>query len=191
MIKFGGIETTGTFGGWTLVDGDTSKLPQDIASGMDIAFEDRDEKIVPVYYFGYQLVNGMNHCFVCARERTQDGKTFNDYVTVVINIPPKVDGYKEAKLVKMEVADETILTEEVKKIFDAKIKPLTGAIHKPLLEIGKQIVKGTNYHIICESKAVYPDAKPYLTRIVLNQFGENSTIVSINVIKSSQSGFAV
>lgn len=182
MIKFGGLETAGTFGGWSLVDSTAAELPQDLASGIYVAFEDRSEKITPVYYFGYQLVNGMNHCLVCRRERTQGEKIVKDYVTVVINIPPKVDGYKEAKLVKMEVADETILSDEAKSAFDAKVATLTGTTHKPLLEVGKQVVKGVNYYLICQSQTQYLNTEPYLTRVVINQFGSNISVLEIKRI---------
>ena len=181
-MKLGGIETTGTFGGWQLVDTDAERLPQDVASGLGVAFENRDEQIVPVYYHAYQLVNGLNHSFVCERTRTQNGRAKKDYVVAVINIPPKVEGYKEAKLVKMEVASETILSEEAQAVFDAKVKPLVGTTHKPLLEIGKQTVKGVNYHIICQSQIMYLDAEPYLTRIIINKFGENVSVVEIKRI---------
>ena len=182
MIKLGGIETTGTFGGWTLVDSDASRLPQDLASGLYVVFENRTEKITPVYYRGYQLVNGMNHCLICRRERTQGENIIKDYVVVVINIPAKVDGYKEAKLVKMEVAEETILSDEAKAAFDAKVKPLTGTTHKPLLEVGKQTVKGVNYHIICQSQVEYLGTEPYLTRIIINQFGSEISVTEIKRI---------
>ena len=182
MTKFGGIETTGTFGGWSLVDSDAGRLPQDVASGLFVAFENRDEKITPIYYHAYQVVNGMNHALVCRRERTQGENIVKDYVTVVINIPAKVDGYKEAKLVKMEVADETILSDEAKAAFDAKVKPLTGTTHKPLLEVGKQTVKGVNYIIICQSQVEYLGTEPYLTRIVINQFGSEISVTEIKRI---------
>ena len=182
MIKFGGIETAGTFGGWNLVDSISGGLPQDVASGIYTAFENRTEKFTPIYYFGYQLVNGMNHCLVCRRERTQGEKIVKDYVTVVINIPPKVDGYKEAKLVKMEVAEETILSDEAKKAFDEKVATLLGTTHKPLLEVGRQIVKGVNYIVICQSQTEYLDTEPYLTRITVNQFGSNISVIEIKRI---------
>ena len=172
MTKLGGIETAGTFGGWSLVDSDAERLPQDVASGLFVAFENRSEKITPVYYHAYQVVNGVNYALACRRERT----------TVVINIPAKVDGYKEAKLVKMEVADETILSDEAKEAFDAKVKPLTGTTHKPLLEVGKQTVKGVNYIIICQSQTMYLETEPYLTRIVINQFGSEISVTEIKRI---------
>ena len=127
-------------------------------------------------------MNGVNYALVCRRERTQGENIVKDYVTVVINIPAKVDGYKEAKLVKMEVADETILSDEAKAAFDAKVKPLTGTTHKPLLEVGKQTVKGVNYIIICQSQVEYLGTEPYLTRIVINQFGSEISVTEIKPI---------
>ena len=129
------VETAGTFGSWSLVDSTIGGLPQDVASGIYVAFENRTEKVTPIYYFGYQLVNGMNHCLVCRRERTQGEGIIRDYVTVVINIPPKIDGYKETKLVSMEVAEETILFEEAKKAFDEKVAILLGTTHNPLFSL--------------------------------------------------------
>lgn len=181
-FAFGGITTSGTFGGWTLVDSDAERLPQDLASAIGVVFDDENEKVAPVYYYGYQLVNGLNHCLVLKRFRYRNGKTKIDYVTAVINIPPKVNGYKEAKLVSKEVADETILSEEAQKAFDEKVKPLTGVGYTPLLEVGTQVVKGVNYHIICQALTQYPDSIPYAVRIIINQFGENYHIVEIKRI---------
>lgn len=178
----GSITTSGTFGGWTLVDSDAERLPQDLASAINIVFDDENEKVVPIYYHGYQLANGLNHCLVLKRIRNRNGKIKVDYVTAVINIPPKVDGYKEAKLVSKEVADETILSEEAQKAFDAEVKPLTGVGYTPLLEVGDQVVKGVNYHIICQALVQYPDSIPYAVRIIINQFGENYHIVEIKRI---------
>lgn len=181
-FAFGGITTSGTFGGWTLVDSDANRLPQDLASAIGVVFADDNEKVVPIYYYGYQLVNGLNHCLILKRIRNRNGKTKLDYVTAVINIPPKVEGYKEAKLVSKEVANETILSNETQKAFDAKVKPLVGVEYTPLLEIGTQVVKGVNYHIICQALVQYPDAVPYAVRIVINQFGENYHIEEIKRI---------
>ena len=178
----GGITTSGTFGGWTLVDSDASKLPQDLASAIGIVFDDDNEKVTPIYYYGYQVVNGLNHCLILKRVRSRNGKTKIDYVTAVINIPPKINGYKEAKLVSKEVADETILSEEAQKAFDAKVKPLTGVGYTPLLEVGTQVVKGINYHIICQALTQYPDSIPYAVRIIINQFGEGYHSVEIRRI---------
>lgn len=179
---FGGITTFDALGGWTLVDSDAERLPQDLASAIGVVFDDDNEKVVPIYYYGYQLVNGLNHCLVLKRIRNRNGKIKIDYITVVINIPPKVNGYKEAKLVSKEVAGEIILSEEAQKAFDAKVKSLTGVGYTPLLEVGTQVVKGINYHIICQALTQYPDSVPYAVRIIINQFGENYHIVEIKRI---------
>ena len=67
------------------------------------------------------------------------------------------------------------IEESVKKA----LTDFTGANHKPILELGEQIVKGKDYHFICKSKGDCPDAEPYLTRVAINNFQDNWTIDQI------------
>ena len=182
MMKVGNIKSSGAFGGWYLVDALAEKLPQEVARGLSVAFSEREEELEPVWYIGYQLVNGLNHAFICRRIRKSENREVRDFVTVVINIPMGVNGYKDAKLVKMEVSGESILNEETQEIFDTAMKNMVGAAHKVLAEIGTQVVKGINYHFICQSQGVYPGSQPYLTRVIINQFGEYVSIVGIEPI---------
>ena len=107
-----------------------------------------------------------------------------DYVFVIINIPPGVEGYKNAKIVKQEVAGEVLIDAEAKEIFDDATKYLIGVNHKIMLLVGTQVVKGVNYHYICESEVIGKAEKSYLTRFVINDFDKTSTIVSINLLKN-------
>ena len=50
MMKVGNIQSGGAFGGWYLVDALAEKLPQEVASGLSVAFSEREEELEPVWY---------------------------------------------------------------------------------------------------------------------------------------------
>ena len=56
---------------------------------------------------------------------------------------------------------------------------------KPVVYIGKQIVKGENHFIVCESKVIYPNAQPRAVIIGINIFEGKPSVVSILPISST------
>lgn len=62
-----------------------------------------------------------------------------------------------------ETAEYQVLNlpdEEARAAFDKATGQLDGAAYTPVALIGKQIVAGTNYCILCQITPVVPDAKP-------------------------------
>ena len=45
--------------------------------------------------------------------------------------------------------------------------------------IGKQITRGENHYIVCETKVIYPGAQPRAVILVINIFGGKSSVVGI------------
>lgn len=181
MVQFGSLQALGgTFGGWTLVNESADKLPQDLASAAYDVFNGRLGVIAtPVWYIGHQLVKGVNHALVYRFERLiSGGAKQQEFIKVVINIPPNsVDG-KGATIVREEHIP--VISDNVEdgwnRIFNSGF---VGATHKPIAEIGSQVTKGTNYHILAQSQGVYPGAEPYLSYIIINEFQGEWNLCSI------------
>lgn len=184
-LQFGSLEALGgSFGGWTLVNESTEKMPQDLASASYAVFEGRfGITATPVWYIGHQLVNGVNHALVYRFERLiSGGVKQTEFVKVVINIPPNSVGGKGATIVKEEHIP--VISNNIEdgwnKIFNSGFY---GATHKPIAEIGSHVAKGTNYHVLAQSQGVYPGAEPYLSYIIINEFQGEWHTVSIAPIR--------
>ena len=184
-VQFGALEALGgSFGGWTIVNESTEKMPQDLASAAYDVFNGRlGITATPMWYIGHQLVNGINYAVVYKFERLISGGAKQiEFAKVIINIPPNSVGGKGATIVREEhtpVINDNV-EEGWNKIFNSGF---VGATHKPIAEIGSQVVKGTNYHVLAQSQGVYPGAEPYLSYIIINEFQGEWHIASIAPIK--------
>lgn len=181
---FGEIINSKLLGGYVLKLERADKLPQDLATAFGNLYGTKfGGSYTPVFYVGMQLVNGVNHKLIVERTNfISGGKETKDFAVVTINIPGGSVGGEGATIVSEEDANDFVLRDDVEKGFKKACADFTGANHKPILELGEQIVKGTNYHFICESKAVYPGAEPYLTRVAVNNFENNWTIAEIEKV---------
>ena len=178
---FGEITNSKLLSGWALKLEKADKLPQDVITAFDNLYGEKfGGSYLPVFYVGMQLVNGLNHKLIVERTKyISGGKAVKDFAVVTINIPAGSVGGKGATIVSEEDTTDFVLRDEVEKGFKKVLSEFTGVNHKPILELGTQVVKGMDYHFICESKAVYPDAEPYLTRIAVNNFQNNWTLAEI------------
>ena len=177
----GTITNSKLLGGWTLKLERADKLPQALASAFTKLFADRlGGSYNPLYYVGTQQVNGINHKLIVERtKQVSGGKTIKDFAVVTINIPAGDFKAEAATKVSEEDATDFVLRDEIEKGVKKALADFTGANHKPILELGEQVVKGIDYHFICESKGSYPNAEPYLTRVAINNFQDNWTIDQI------------
>ena len=177
----GGLTNSDLLGGWILKLRSANRLPQDVATAFGNLFSDKlGATYTPEYYVATQPVNGMNHKLIAERTKlVSKGKFIKDFAVITINIPAGSVGGKGATKVSEEDTSDFILRDDIEKGFKKAMSNYLGVEHKPLLEIGTQVVKGINYHFICESKIVHPDAEPYLTRVVVNNFQDTWTIVEI------------
>ena len=177
----GGLTNSEVLGGWTLKLRSADRLPQDVATAFGNIFSDKlGATYTPEYYVATQPVNGMNHKLIAQRTKlVSKGKFVKDFAVVTINIPAGSVGGVGATKVSEEDTTDFVLRDDIEKGFKKAMTGFTGATHTPLIEIGEQIVAGINYHFICESKIVHPNAEPYLTRVVVNNFEDTWTIVEI------------
>ena len=180
----GNITNAKLLNGWNLILKSAEQLPQGLASAFFTLYGEKlGATYVPVYYVGTQIVNGVNHKLIAeCTKLVSGGKKVKDFVIVTINIPPNSIGGKGAKVVSEENATDFVLRDDIEAGFKKAMADFVGAKHTPILEIGEQVVKGINYHFICQSQAVYPDAEPFLTRVVVNNFQDYWTIVEIEKI---------
>lgn len=181
-MKLGGIEFDKLLGGYEIVNIPATKIPQDAASAVFGAINSGllGATYVPIWYIGYQTVNGKNHLFLAKEIRsTKNRDTY--IVGLVINTPPSKDHSGEGSKI-VEIIEEAKLSDELKFIFDSAMKGLVGVSYKPLFYIGKQVVKGMNHYFLAEAKNIYPGSEPFLVEICINVFENQTSIVSIEKI---------
>ncbi len=155
-------------GGWTtagspVVTGDFKKVFDKAVSqlvGVDYT---------PVAYLASQVVTGTNHCVLCkATPVVPDAKT----AYVIVYIYEDLDGNAEVTEIVSRNADAYIaegdidggwsetespeMTDEAKTALDKACETLTGAEYTPVALLATQVVAGTNYRIICESRPSAP-----------------------------------
>ena len=80
------------------------------------------------------------------------------------------------------IDSEIQLPAEAAAAFDKVTKTLLGVNYKPIAYIGSQVVKGINYHIVCQARVIYPGAEPYGVKMVINDFQGEATLVSLTKI---------
>ncbi len=184
----GGIEFSGLLGGLTIIDKPVTSLPQDLASALpNLNASLLGATYVPIRYLATQVVNGTNH-YVLSKDirATKDKDT--SIVVLVINMPPGSIGGKNAQIVRI-IEEETNVPEDIKLIFEKATKQLIGVGYKMLLFVGTQVVKGINYHFVCESRVLYPGAEPKAVHLIVNEFQGQVSVVSITPITSSSDSF--
>lgn len=172
----GSVTLGGELGGWTLINQSANRLPQDVASG----FSNAQEGLVgasynAIFYVARQLVNGFNHLIIAEETRTTKNAD-KRIVAIVLHIPMGDIGGKNAKFINIVSADEATIPEDVLTLFNASTKKLIGAVHKPVVYIGSQLVKGINYYVVCETNTSTLKARPYATVATLNVFNGKTTI---------------
>ena len=185
-MKFGGIEFESLMGGYEIINEPASSLPQELAT----AFSEVNGNLLgatyqPVWYVGKQIVNGTNYMLICKEIRTTKDRQ-QMIVGLVINVPiKKPTGGSGATIV--EIIEEASLPQDIKCIFDVAAGQLLGVNYKPIVYVGKQVVRGINYYFICEAKRVYPNSKPYPVMLVVNKFQDQMpVVVSVEVISDEK-----
>jgi len=62
-------------------------------------------------------------------------------------------------------------------------KGLVGASYKPVLYVGEQLVKGTNYHFIAEQTLVLREPETHLVKMAINEFNGEYSIVKGSIVR--------
>ena len=155
-------------GGWTKAD--SPVITEDFKKIFDKALSNLDGvDFTPVAYLASQVVGGINHCVLCkATPVTPNAKT--TYAIVYISedlegnarITEIVSSNADAQSTDVDITggwaetETPEMTDEAKTALEKACEALTGAEYKPVALLATQVVAGTNYRIICESRPAVP-----------------------------------
>lgn len=183
-MKFGEIKLGGKCGGYEVYNKPADKMPQDLASALPAVCNVNGWVYAPIWYWGTQLVNGVNHMSICRRVKDD----VDQIVVVVINIPFNSVGGKGASLVS--VTEQADLYGELKEAFDTYMTDLCGVGYKPVAYMGEKLVKGVNHYILCQATIQYPNAIPYAAIIEINSFQGKAKATNIERLGASELGYS-
>ena len=156
-------------GGWTRADSPV------ITDDFKKVFEKATETLTgvdytPVAYLASQVVAGTNHRVLCKAEvvvpdaeptyailQIYEDLQGNAEVTDIIDSQAKVANTEGDGSWSENAALE--VTDDAKKALEKACETLTGAEYTPVALLATQVVAGTNYSILCESKATVPNAE--------------------------------
>ena len=155
-------------GGWTKAD--SPVITDDFKKVFDKAVAELDGvDYVPVAYLSSQVVAGKNHCVLCkATPVVPNAKTTYSIVYIYEDLEGKaeiteiVSSKADAQSAQEDVVggwnetESPEMTDEAKKALEKACETLTGAEYTPVALLATQVVAGTNYRIICESKPAVP-----------------------------------
>ncbi len=164
-------------GGWEIVlSNQVSDMDEETINIFNNARDNYSElNLDLVALFGKQVVAGTNYMYLAKSETTykvvivyHDLKG-NNTITKVSDfdlekyVNKNIDGLNEQLSGGWNVESSGrpygLFESGDKNIFDQATNTLTGMSYKPLVIVGKQIVAGTNYAVICYGSATVPDAK--------------------------------
>ena len=177
-------------GGWTRAESpaiteDFKKVFENATATVDWIWN----KVEPVAYLQSQVVAGTNHCVLCeATTDEPDAKT----TYVIVFIYEDLEGNAEVTQIlssdsEAEISDDDggwnetsspEMTKEAEAAFEKACETLTGAEYTPVALLSTQIVAGTNYRIICESRPSVPFPESgYVIITVSSDLNGNSEIL--------------
>ncbi|WP_300367117.1 hypothetical protein [Brachyspira sp.] len=149
-------------------------------------------------YLGSQIVNGVNHAFICRSEITYPS-ALPYYEIIICN----VSAQNEVSIVKLDKIIESsqssvggivcTSSDEAKinisnskeandliKIFQNAVKDISDVKYSQELYVANQVVKGNNYYFI--SKALSNDETVSVKLLTVNNFIESSEVIEVKNI---------
>ena len=85
-----------------------------------------------------------------------------------------------------EAVEDGTVTDELQALFDKASEKMVGVDYTPVELLEKQIVSGTNYKFLCESKVVSPDAAVQKAVVIIYEDLEgNAEILDVEVLEDS------
>ncbi|MBR5996337.1 MAG: hypothetical protein IK026_07185 [Eubacteriaceae bacterium] len=187
----GSIETGGEIdGGWTKAD--SPVITNDFKKVFEKAISELDGvDYTPIAYLASQVVAGTNHCVLCkATPVVPDAKTTysivciyedlegNATVTEVIASDADAPSAEGGIVGGWSETESLEMTDDAETAFEKACETLTGAEYTPVALLGTQVVAGTNYRIICESRPSVPsDECGYVIVTVYADLEGNAKII--------------
>ena len=155
-------------GGWTKAD--SPVITDDFKKFFEKAVSELDGvEYTPVAYLASQVAAGTNHCVLCkATPVVPDAKTTYSIVYIYedlegnTRITEIVSGDADARSAEGDIAggwaetESPEMTDDAETAFRKACETLTGAEYTPVALLATQVVAGTNYRMICESRPSIP-----------------------------------
>ena len=155
-------------GGWAKAD--SPVITDDFKKVFDKAVSELDGvDYVPIAYLASQVVAGTNHCVLCkATPVVPDAKTTysivyiyedlegNAEITEIVSSEADAQSAEGDMVGGWAETESPEMTDEAKTALEKACETLTGAEYTPIALLGTQVVAGTNYRIICESRPSIP-----------------------------------
>jgi len=196
-------------GGWEIVLSDNQiEMDEELLKIFNDAKENYTSMILdPVALLGEQVVAGTNYMFLAKGYQSGEEATYK--IVVIYNdlenksTITSVSDFDYTKYVNENIESNfenlaggwyvnapgklNVLDSEVQDIFDNATSTLTGMMYNPIAVLGKQIVSGTNYAIICYGRASYEGMSDAIYLITLYEdLNGNDEIVSHAYIDISE-----
>lgn len=195
----GNSENSEIVGGWTKAD--SPVITDDFKKIFEKAVAELDGvDYVPVAYLASQVVAGTNHCVLCkATPVVPNAETTYSIVYIYEDLEGKaeiteiVSSEADAQSAEGDVVggwaetESPEMTDEAKKALEKACETLTGAEYTPVALLATQVVAGTNYRIICESKPSIPSPeRGYVIVTVYSDLEGNAEITETFEFEQSE-----
>lgn len=167
-VHAGVKEETAAAGGWEAVQDGT--VTEDLQELFDRAMEKMaGVDYTPLELLEKQIVAGTNYKFLCESRVVAPGAGVRKAVVViyedlegnarVLDIEVQEDSGDGAAVGGWEAAEDGTVTPELQELFDKAAEKLLGVDYTPIKLLETQLVAGTNYRFLCESRVVAPNAE--------------------------------
>ena len=197
----------GLLGGWDFSSDTAATLPEDVQEAFDIAVVTHKllgVDYVPVAYLGSQVVAGTNYAILCRKTAITSApestlavliiyKDLEGDATILHVNEFAVDGEEPeesagAVLGGWTLPEETevaSLPEDAAAAFAKANEGFVGNSLEPIAYLGRQIVNGTNYAILCRSTLVTADPISSIQVVIVSENAEGeatfSSIRTVNI----------
>ena len=163
-------------GGWEVAaEPEAAELPDEVQAAFAKFEENYGDDLIPMAYYGNQVVDGMNYGLLCKSKADNELQTVvlhentegnvDDAIINTFNIADYTEG--EGADVTGEAVDggwqvaEDYTTAPIPKesfeAYDAATQQFVGNDLHPMAYLGSQVVAGTNYAFLCHSTLVTAD----------------------------------
>ncbi len=190
-------------GGWTIPESATTAVDADALAIYQEAAKSMDAAIEPVALLGTQVVSGTNYAFLGLGEPGSKAEGWNVVVcykdlqgkviptcTNAVDLlalalaEPASGNSSGAMMGAWEIAvpeQPASLPGDAQAAFDAAMSQYTGMSLTPIALLGKQVVSGMNYMVLCAGAPVTQDPKAVLYVIeVYKDASGNAKITSVD-----------
>lgn len=160
-------------GGWSKTD--SPEITEEIKALLEKATADMvGAAYTPVAYIGSQVVAGRNHAVLCTITPVVPDAVAKYAVVILyedlegnVTITSVLDSEAEAEVLPdagtlmggWSAPETPAVTEEAAAALAKAAESKLGAEYTPIALLATQIVSGTNYSLLCEIKAVTPEAE--------------------------------